>query len=228
MFQRTAAEVRALPPRRFVTVGLILSMLAGYLEAYTYLLRDGVFCNGQTANIAMMMLSFAEGNLKRALHYPLPISAFFMGVVFAGYLRELILREKRFRWEVAFLLFEAAVLFFVGLIPLTASSTVPNLLVTFVCAVQYAAFRQTRGLPYASIFCTGNLRSAADHFYILLRDRKREAGITSLRYLTVIAAFIAGVFIGAHLAHLWGARSIWVGCLMLLGLIPKVYRSNPG
>jgi len=44
----------ALPPHQIFAVGLILSTLAGYLEAYTYLLRGGVFCNGQTANIALM------------------------------------------------------------------------------------------------------------------------------------------------------------------------------
>ena len=44
-----AEGVQPLPRHQTFAVGIILSMLAGYLEAYTYLLRGGVFCNGQTS-----------------------------------------------------------------------------------------------------------------------------------------------------------------------------------
>jgi uncharacterized membrane protein YoaK (UPF0700 family) len=228
MFRKTTTEGRAFPPDQIFAVGMILSMLAGYLEAYTYLLRGGVFCNGQTANIALMVLAFVGGNTAGALSYTVPIAAFFAGVVLAGYLRNRISGPRRFRWDSALLLFEAAVLLVVGLIPASAPIWLANLLVTLVCAVQYATFRETRGLPYASIFCTGNLRSAADYFYIFLRKRDVLAGRACLRYLVVVASFAAGVAIGALGARLLGVRSAWVCSAALLLLIPIMIRTEHG
>jgi len=212
----------ALPPHQIFAVGLILSTLAGYLEAYTYLLRGGVFCNGQTANIALMALAFARGDMPKALSYPIPILSFFVGIVFAAQLRERISGIRRFRWEAAILLMEAALLFLVGLVPLTYAHAPVNVLVTFICAVQYEIFRETRGLPYASIFCTGNLRSAAEHFRAFIARREKTAGEACLRYILVILAFAVGVFGGAHLSNILGARSIWICSLMLVALVPMM------
>jgi len=217
MFQKTK-----IPPQQVFAVGLILSALAGYFEAYTYLLRGGVFCNGQTANIALMALAFARGDISKALSYPIPILSFFVGIVFAAGLRERISDIRRFRWEAAILLMEAALLFLVGLVPLTVPHAPVNILVTFICAVQYEVFRETRGLPYASIFCTGNLRSAAEHFRAFIARREKTAGEACLRYILVILAFAVGVFGGAHLSNILGARSIWICSLMLVALVPMM------
>jgi len=176
------------------------------------------------ANIALMALAFARGDMPKALSYPIPILSFFVGIVFAAQLRERISGIRRFRWEAAILLMEAALLFLVGLVPLTYAHAPVNVLVTFICAVQYEIFRETRGLPYASIFCTGNLRSAAEHFHAFAAKRDRTAGEACLHYILVILAFAVGVFGGAHLSNLLGARSIWVCCLMLFALVPIMFK----
>lgn len=226
MFRKTASDRPVFPPHQTFAVGLILSMLAGYLEAYTYLLRGGVFCNGQTANIAMMMLSFAKGDVSKALYYPIPILAFFFGIVFAAFLRDRVVKLKYVRWELVFLLLEAALLFLVGLVPETMSPMPVNITVTFICAVQYATFRETRGLPYASIFCTGNLRTSAEYFYVFVKKRDLMAGMTCLRYIMVIGSFMVGVLGGAFAARFIGVRSVWLCCLMLLGLAPLMFRKT--
>lgn len=226
LFRKTPRQAPLLPPHQTFAVGLILSMLAGYLEAYTYLLRGGVFCNGQTANIAMMMLSFARGETSKALYYPIPILAFFLGIVFAAFLRERMHSLRRVRWEISFLALETLLLFAVGFVPQEAPNVMVNIAVTFVCAVQYETFRETRGLPYASIFCTGNLRTAAEYCYVFVAKRDPLAGKTFLRYLAVIGFFALGVWGGAHLAWLWGVRSSWVCCAMLLALMPLMLRQE--
>ena len=74
MFRKAKAAEGAqiLPWHQTFAVGIIMSMLAGYLEAYTYTLRGNVFCNGQTSNIALMMINFFRGNTAKALYYPDP------------------------------------------------------------------------------------------------------------------------------------------------------------
>ncbi len=224
---RIEGEARAFPPHQTFAVGIILSMLAGYLEAHTYILRGGVFCNGQTSNIALMMIHFVRGNFAQALYYPIPILAFFFGIVFAAYLRGHMPNLRWARVEMLILLLEMGLLFVVGFVPQGNGDTPVNILVTFICAVQYEIFRETRGLPYASIFCTGNLRTAAEYFYVFASKRDCLAGATCLRYILVIAAFAVGVFGGAHLSQLWNVKSIWVCCLMLIALMPLMYRRRP-
>ena len=223
---KLAEGERSLPRHQIFAVGIILSMLAGYLEAYTYILRGGVFCNGQTSNIALMMINFVRGDFSRALYYPIPIAAFFFGIVFAAFLRSHMHNLKWARVEMLFLLLEMTLLFIVGFVPQGGGDTPVNIVVTFICAVQYEIFRETRGLPYASIFCTGNLRTAAEYFYAFTSQRDRQAGATCLRYLIVIGAFALGVFGGAQLARVWDVKSIWVCCVMLVALMPLMVRAE--
>ena len=41
---------------------------AGWFGAYTFLLRGGVFCNAQTANIVLFGMALGKGDLKGALY----------------------------------------------------------------------------------------------------------------------------------------------------------------
>ena len=42
-------------------VGLVLALAGGYLDAYTYLCRGGVFANAQTGNMVLLGIRAAEG-----------------------------------------------------------------------------------------------------------------------------------------------------------------------
>ena len=66
--------------------GVLLALAGGYLDAYTYISRGGVFANAQTGNIVLMGINAVEGDYKKALYYVFPIVAFIIGV----FLTELI------------------------------------------------------------------------------------------------------------------------------------------
>ena len=185
-----------------------------------------MFCNGQTSNIALMMINFFRGNTAKALYYPIPILAFFFGTVFATLLRRHRFKLRWARVEMLIFSLEFALLFIVGFIPQGAGDTVVNILVTFTTAVQYEVFREARGLSYASIFCTGNLRTAAEYFAAFVGERDRKAGATCARYLMIIGAFAVGAFASAWLSTIWNVRSAWVGCVMLIAIIPLMLRSR--
>ena len=93
-------------------VSLALAVVGGFLEAYTYVTRDGVFANAQTGNIARMGLNLAQGNVLLTLRYLIPVIAFMAGVTLS-----LQLRRLRQDWERIILLLEIVLLFLVGLIP---------------------------------------------------------------------------------------------------------------
>ena len=43
-------------------LGAILALAGGFLDAYTYIGRGGVFANAETGNIVLMGLELADGN----------------------------------------------------------------------------------------------------------------------------------------------------------------------
>ena len=210
---------RQLPPHETLGAGLLLSCVGGYLEAYTFLLRGGVFCNAQTGNLALMVLNFVRGDVHTAMYYPIPVLAFFVGVLLAVYLRKHMRGERRYAWVSAMIFLEMALLFLVGLVPLDAPNAYANVTVSFLCAMQFEAFKQARGVPYASTFCTGNLRLAAEQTYAYFQHRDAQAGKSALIYLGMILAFAAGVLAGALVCEPLGARAAWLPILALAALL---------
>lgn len=208
-----------IPAQETLAVGLLLSMVGGFLESYTYLLHGGVFANAQTGNIALMAISFAAGDVRRALFYPLPILAFVAGVLLSAHMRRKCSDLQYVRWEHILVVLEIALLFWVGLLPRFVPSGVTTITVAFLCSMQYSTFRKTNGAPYATTFCTNNLRLAAQGLYAWARERDAAAARQAGRYLMIILAFFTGVLLGAELVGLWDFRAIWVCCILLFGVL---------
>ena len=92
---------------------------------------------------------------------------------------------------------------------------VVNVTVSFICSLQVNSFRRTRGLPYATTMCTGNLRSAGEHVFAWAHGDE-TAGRAALRYCAVILVFCAGAWAGAVLAGAWGVHAVWACSAALL------------
>ena len=45
----------------FYGVGVMLAIVGGYLDAYTYISRDHVFANAQTGNMVLLAINIKEG-----------------------------------------------------------------------------------------------------------------------------------------------------------------------
>ena len=136
-------------------VGVLLALVGGFLESYTYLLHGGVFANAQTGNMVLLTLSLAHQEWGQVFYYLVPILSFFIGAA----VTEVLKLQKR--WHEAVIGVEIVLLFFIGFYPLTAPSLMVNLVISFICSMQVSTFRKIQGAAYATTFCTGNLRSAA-------------------------------------------------------------------
>ena len=77
----------------------LLMCAGGYMGAFTYLLRGGVFCNAQTANFVLMSIALGQGLWKKALYYLLPISAYFAGTMISELLPEGMKKKGHIRWD---------------------------------------------------------------------------------------------------------------------------------
>lgn len=196
-------------------VGIMLALSGGFLDTYTYTLRGGVFANAQTGNLVLMAVKLADFAFSSALYYFIPVVAFFLGVLLTEIIKRRFTGRKFLQWQHMILLLEIFLLAVIGFLPFSVPDAVVNVTISFICSVQVQSFRKTKGLPYATTMCTGNLRSAADNFSAFLFNRQREPLQKCLRYLIIIGAFCVGAAVGAISSRFWGTGAVWICCGLL-------------
>ena len=202
-------------------VSLALATVGGFLEAYTYVTRDGVFANAQTGNIARMGLNLAQGNILLTLRYLIPVIAFMAGVTLS-----LQLRRLRQDWERIILLLEIALLFLVGLIPTGNLNMLATVTVSFVCALQVESFRKFGENAFASTMCTGNLRIATEHLNRYFADKSRTELNTALQYYGIDLVFACAVLVGYWVTSAFGVRAVWFSLLIPAVLLVLLRREE--
>ena len=81
-------EITAIPIHETFRVAALLAVIGGFLDAYTYILRGGVFANAQTGNIVLLGVHMADKDYRQALYYVVPIIAFSLGVFITEVLKK--------------------------------------------------------------------------------------------------------------------------------------------
>ena len=217
---------KAVPCQESLSVGLLLAVVGGFLDTYTYLTRGGVFANAQTGNMVLLSICAAQGQWARAGYYLIPILAFALGVVVTEGIRARAPHRPGRHWQRTVLLLEAGILAVVGFLPAWVPHPVVNITISFLCSMQVNGFRLLEGMPYATTMCTGNLRSCSQHLWQYLFRGDREAGGRALRYLLVILVFCLGAAVSVPVTGLLGVRSVWLCALVLLGVWRRLLRGE--
>lgn len=218
--------LKNIPIHETLQVGVYLALVGGFLDAYTYIAHGGVFANAQTGNMVLIGIYAVQGHFMQAFYCLFPISAFFMGVVVTEYFRRYYTPLQFVEWQHLVIIIEIALLFGVGLIPRRIPNIAVGVAISFICSLQVNSFRQTKGLPYSTTMCTGNLRSAAEKFFLYATSGDRIAKEGAIRYFAVIAAFCLGAALGALLATVWGGRSVWACCVILSVVLGIMFRGK--
>lgn len=201
-------------------LGILLTGTGGFLDAYTYIYRGGVFANAQTGNLVMLGVNAAQGNWINGTRYLIPVAAFIAGTMLALWIR-IRFQNSRFHWRQAVVLLEALILAIVILIPQGEADMAANVLVSFICAMQVSAFRKIHGHALATTMCTGNLRSGTELVMKYLETRDQNALKAGLKYFWIVLCFIAGAGIGtaATLLAENAAPLICIVCLVICFLL---------
>lgn len=206
----------AYPVYEWLEIGLLLCLSGGFLDAYTFVTRGGVFANAQTGNLILLVIGLAAGDGLRALRYLVPVLLFFAGV----FLSELLLRLGRktrsdFHGHGLVLAAEIAVLITVGFLPASVPDMLVNALVSLAAAVQFDNFRRMEENPFSTAFCTGNLRAATEHLFHGAVEKQKGALKTACKYFALILAFLGGVAAGYFASHALGGYAVLIAAGVL-------------
>lgn len=210
--------------RLIIFIGLM--SVGGFLGAFTYNLRGGVFCNAQTANFVLLAMELGRGSLRGAAYLLIPIGAYFLGAVISEAV-PLSLRKTGFvRWDTLLVGFEVIVTFLLGLLPDSAPYQITQVAVNFICSMQYNTFRQAEGTPMATTFCTNHLRQTGIFFVEWLRKKNDSAAKRCFKHISMLVFFVCGGIISTILCRFLSGRAIWGASLILLVLFIDLLRAD--
>ncbi|MGG7058218.1 YoaK family protein [Clostridium nigeriense] len=197
-------------------LAILLAMVGGFLDAYTYCCRDKVFANAQTGNIVRVGITLANGEYMKTFRYFIPIIAFSLGVLITMYIRDN--NNTHLHWRQVILLFEAIIIIIVSLMPIqTYLNIVSNIMISFLCAMQAESFKKVLGKPFSSTMCTGNLRRGTEYLYNVLKNNDIRVFKNVKYYFLIIISFILGAVLGRISSNYFFEKAI------LLTLIPLFY-----
>jgi uncharacterized membrane protein YoaK (UPF0700 family) len=210
-----------------VYLGVMLALVGGFLDAYTFISRDGVFANAQTGNIVLLAIDAANGDWENCFIYIPPILAFFLGVMVAEIVKTPRLREWLYSYRRAILLLECIVLIIVGILPSSVPDLVVNIFISFVSSVQISTFTRLDKWTYNSTMTTGNLRTASQAVYSAVVKHDEEAEKQFKEFFVIIVSFSLGALVGTISTNYMGDLSVWIAAgILLIALI--LYHRDKG
>ena len=196
----------------------LLIFAAGMMGAYTLILRGGVFCNAQTANLALMAVAFGTQDYAKGLYYLIPISAYFLGIMVSEWVAGKVRKRKWLRWDTILIAIECMVLLVIGWIPLTTNHHYVQITINFICAMQFTTFRSAESVPMATTFCTAHVRQTGVNIVRYLTTKDKKAKELMLRHGSMLLCFTGGAFVEALACGWLLEKAVWL-ILVPLGIV---------
>ena len=218
MMSDAGTPVLRRPIRERTALGLTVICAGGLMDAYSYLTRGNVFATGQTGNVVLLAIHLAQLDWLGVARYLAPIVAFVIGILASKHVLSKVHAGDHFRMQRWVIVFEAVAFVLISLVPPEVPDLPINLAISLCAAVSFENFR-TFGTKsaYASVFCTGNLRSFAETLYDGLSGHNYNELGRAFRYLAIVGSFVTGVLIAAGMCHFLGSHSCWgISVLFLL------------
>ncbi|RDC50340.1 DUF1275 domain-containing protein [Acinetobacter sp. RIT592] len=208
---------KKVPPWERPMFMMIITIVGGYMNGYTYITRHNILSNMHTANMSKLGINIALGQWQYALSYFIPIVACILGATFSELVRTLLIRHKfRGDWRKLALVLEAIALFFIGLLPTSFPDIIVTNLVSFFMGYQLCLFRDCLGIAFNTTICTGNIRNVGQLLYNA-SDEKSKDSIRKLIIFTCLTfSFAVGAIPGTLISIAINTKAVWVCSFILL------------
>ena len=197
-----------------IELGILLALSGGFMDAYSYIGRGGVFANAQTGNMLLLGVHLSEGDIPDAIRYLCPVLAFTFGIALSDIVRNLG-KGGHLHWRQISVVTEAIILAIVSFFP-QSHNLLANSLTSLACGIQVETFRKIHGNGIATTMCIGNLRSGTQNIYTFFQTKKRDSLEKGLLYYGIILCFICGAIIGNQCIKYLHERAILVSSALLL------------
>ena len=201
--------MRLLPMRKISRhskrLALFLTFCAGYVDAYTFIVRGNTLVAGQTGNVVFLSVGLIQDNVSDASTKVMTLLSFMMGVFLLTVYKEKLRVVKK----PILSLFPLAILsLIIGFVPLTVYNIyiVPPL--AFCMGLVTTAFGEVSGIAYNNAFMTGNIKRTMLAFGEYVRTKHTAFLMEGLIFVSLLISFILGVVFSAYLTIIFNEKTI--------------------
>ena len=201
--------MRLLPMRKISRhskrLALFLTFCAGYVDAYSFLVRGNTLVAGQTGNVVFLSVGIVQENVADAEAKILTLLSFMLGVFL------LTIYKEKFRIvkKPILSLFPLGILsIIIGFVPLSVDNIfiVPPL--AFCMGLVTTAFGEVSGIAYNNAFMTGNIKRTMLAFGDYIRTKHRPFLREGIIFVSLLSSFVLGVVVSAYLTIFYQEKTI--------------------
>ncbi len=204
-----------------VPLHCLLSVIGGFLGAYSILARCNFFGSAQTANMIFMISDVFGHNWGDIAIRLGALILFSAAIALSAFLR------PRFTCHLKLLcvLIDAIAVLILGFLPQDMDPVLALYPMFFAMAFQWCSFPGTREYSSSTTFSTNNLRQFVTALTGCLTDRHPEHLRKLKFYGAALFSFHAGVFLSIFFWSILGIRSVWL-CLIPIAFAGFILAPN--
>lgn len=201
--------MRLLPIRKISRqskrLALFLTFCAGYVDAYTFIVRGNTLVAGQTGNVVFLSVGLIQHNVSDASAKVMTLLAFMMGVFLLTVYKEKLRIVKK---PILSLIPLAVLSLIIGFVPQTVDNIylVPPL--AFCMGLVTTAFGEVSGIAYNNAFMTGNIKRTMLAFGDYFRTKHTPFLREGLIFVSLLSSFVFGVVFSAYLTIYYQEKTI--------------------
>ena len=209
--------MRLLPMRKISRhskrLALFLTFCAGYVDAYTFIVRGNTLVAGQTGNVVFLSVGIVQRNLADAEIKILTLLSFMLGVFLLTIYKEKLRIVKK---PILSLVPLAILSLIIGFVPLSVDNMfiIPPL--AFCMGLVTTAFGEVSGIAYNNAFMTGNIKRTMLAFGEYVRTKHRPFLREGIIFVSLLSSFVLGVVVSAYLTIFYQEKTILGIPLMMI------------
>lgn len=201
--------MRLLPIRKISRqskrLALFLTFCAGYVDAYTFIVRGNTLVAGQTGNVVFLSVGLIQQNVSDASAKVMTLLSFMMGVFLLTLYKEKLRIVKK---PILSLIPLAVLSIIIGFVPLSVDNIylVPPL--AFCMGLVTTAFGEVSGIAYNNAFMTGNIKRTMLAFGDYFRTKHTPFLREGLIFVSLLSSFVFGVIFSAYMTIYYQEKTI--------------------
>lgn len=206
------------PYKESLRVGMLLAGTAGYIDSYTFAFHDNRFASFQSGNLLQLGINVASGKWHTASLFFWPVIAFFVGAVLNQIIKKASFKNE-VQWEERSVFIELLGVLFVAFLELAhVNSLIVLSVLAIFMAMQADTFSKLRGMPYATVLSTGNLKTFGATWANGFLNHDKSQFIKTRNVGLVIASFLGAAIIAHFLGLMIGDYTLF-GAPILLAFV---------
>lgn len=204
-----------------------LTFISGYLNAFTYLTQGGRFAGVQSGNVILLANQLGQGNFTNTIHFLIPIFFFVCGQFFTYLVKNYFLK-RHYPWHLGSSVIMLCFVLIAVILTPVMSSFYTMAILAFVASIQVETFRTLRGVPYANVMMTGNVKNAAFIWFKgIIEKNKKLIKIGRNIFITIIS-FMLGVICATILSRMFHEYALVGVTLPMMYVTYKLWQEkNP-